>query len=97
MFGYKPAPNDTQAAAAPADPQKVYFKAPEGLDISGRVEGTSFEVVAELTVEKDGKLCLSKLNGISLGKPTTPKPAADPAEPDQDDGGFETAVNRKAQ
>lgn len=44
--------------------KELKFTAPEGLDLAGKEEGDTIEVVAELRIEAGGKLCLESINGI---------------------------------
>lgn len=46
--------------------KRYTFKAPEGVDLEDKKPGDKLEAVVEFEVEKDGKLCLKKINGIEL-------------------------------
>lgn len=46
----------------------IYIDAPDGFDMPEGVKvGKEFEAVASLTMTKDGRICLKKLDGIEIG------------------------------
>lgn len=66
-----------------ADEGKTYITPPEGYDIGNKKPGDTVEFVGEATVEDDGRLCLTKMDGMDMdgGEEKT-------SEPDEDDKGY---------
>lgn len=68
--------------SAPPEDGKTYFDAPKGYDMDGKKPGDEIEFVATAKVEDDGRLCLTKMDGMDMD-------GDDKKEPDEgDDKGY---------
>lgn len=74
----------------------IYVDAPEGFEMPDGVKpGREFEVVASITMSKDGRISIVSLDGMDIGSEKEEDDDMDEDESEDPSGGFLSAMEKR--